>query len=87
MLKLGVHVSIAGKVYKSVERAAALYCNTMQIFSRNPRQWRKATVSDEDAAVFKERVKELDQKLLFGMLQRMYGMAKANGRSSRDKSE
>jgi hypothetical protein len=37
--------------------------------------------------VFKERVKELDQKLLFGMLQRMYGMAKANGRSSRDKSE
>lgn len=58
MLKLGVQVSIAGNIYKSVERAKELGCNTMQIFSRNPRQWRRASLSDEDAEIFKEKVRE-----------------------------
>ena len=58
LLKLGVHVSIAGKIYKSIDRAAELGCNTMQIFSRNPRQWRKGFLSDEDVEEFKKRVKK-----------------------------
>lgn len=58
MLKLGVHVSIAGKIYKSIDRAVELGCNTMQIFSRNPRQLRKATLSEEDIEIFKEKVKQ-----------------------------
>ncbi|MCF7907931.1 MAG: deoxyribonuclease IV [Candidatus Omnitrophica bacterium] len=58
MLRLGVHVSIAGKIYKSVDRAAELGCNTMQIFSRSPRQWRKTDISQEDADIFKKRAKE-----------------------------
>lgn len=58
LLKLGVHVSIAGKIYKSIDRAVELGCNTMQIFSRNPRQWRKAGLSDEDAEIFKSKAKE-----------------------------
>ena len=58
MLKLGVHVSIAGKIYKSIDRTVELGCNTMQIFSRNPRQWRKTLLSDEDVERFKKKVKK-----------------------------
>jgi len=58
MLKLGVHVSIAGKIYKSIERASELGCNTMQIFSRNPRQWRKSALDEEDAKIFRESAKK-----------------------------
>jgi len=39
-MRLGVHVSAAGRVYEAVERAHSLGCNTMQFFSRNPQQWR-----------------------------------------------
>ncbi len=58
LLKLGVHVSIAGKIYKSVDRARQLDCNTMQIFSRNPRQWRKTALNFQDAATFKKKIRE-----------------------------
>jgi deoxyribonuclease IV len=56
LLTLGVHVSIAGKIYKAADRAKELGCNTMQIFSRNPRQWRKALLSDEDLNEFHRKV-------------------------------
>jgi len=57
LLKLGVHVSIAGNIYKSVERAKELGCNTMQIFARSPRQWRKSEIDPEDIAIFRKKVK------------------------------
>jgi deoxyribonuclease-4 len=57
LFKLGCQVSIAGKIYNSVEKALELGCNTMQIFSRNPRQWRKASIDEEDIKIFKEKVK------------------------------
>ena len=51
-LRVGVHTSIAGGVSKSVERAAALDCSTMQIFSHSPRQWQKSVISAEEARQF-----------------------------------
>lgn len=57
MLKLGCQVSIAGEIYDAVERAMHLGCNTMQIFARNPRQWRKSSLTEEDVKIFKEKVK------------------------------
>lgn len=54
---LGVHVSIAGKIYESLDRAQSLSCTTMQIFSRNPRQWRQLSLSQEDFQEFKLRRK------------------------------
>jgi deoxyribonuclease-4 len=53
-LRLGVHTSIAGGVSKSIERAAALNCNTLQIFSHNPRQWQVSPVPAEEAERFAE---------------------------------
>ncbi len=58
MLKLGCHVSIAGKIYEAVDRAKGLGCTTMQIFARNPRQWRKGGLAKEDIKIFKEKLKK-----------------------------
>jgi deoxyribonuclease IV len=51
-MKLGLHVSTAGHIYEAVNRAAALGCNTMQIFSRDPLQWRKSHLTKEDTDEF-----------------------------------
>jgi len=37
--KIGFHVSIAGGIEKSVDRALNIGCSTFQIFTRNPRSW------------------------------------------------
>src|SRR3989338_2590846 len=55
-MRIGVHVSIAGHIYESLERAHALGCNTMQIFSRNPRCWQVTKLELSDVEEFK-RVK------------------------------
>jgi deoxyribonuclease-4 len=53
MPRIGLHVSIAGKIYESLERAHALGCDTMQIFSRNPRGWQAAALDESDVRQFK----------------------------------
>lgn len=55
---LGSHVSIAGSIYESIDRAVSLGCNTMQIFSRNPRGWQVTRLSPSDVEEFKKRRKE-----------------------------
>lgn len=54
-MKFGVHVSIAGKIYQAIDRAAARNCETMQIFSSNPRSWRKRRFNELDIEEFKKR--------------------------------
>ena len=53
---VGVHVSIAGSIGKSVERAQELGCDTFQIFSRNPRGWGFRDLSPDDVAVFRHEL-------------------------------
>ena len=54
-MRLGVHVSIAGKIYESIDRAKALGCDTVQIFSRNPRGWKSKGIAEEDVLEFRRR--------------------------------
>jgi len=54
---LGVQVSIAGKIFIAIDRAKSLGCSTMQIFSRNPREWRHSQLNLEDIEEFKQRRK------------------------------
>ena len=54
-MRIGVHVSVAGHIYEAIDRAKALGVTTMQIFSRDPRQWRKARLSLEDIEEFRKR--------------------------------
>jgi len=52
---LGVQVSISGRIYEAIHRAVDLGCNTMQMFSRNPQEWRRSKLSSEDIEEFKRR--------------------------------
>jgi deoxyribonuclease-4 len=51
---LGVHTSIAGGIYLSLERARQLGCSTMQIFSHNPRQWLVRKIPEDSIAEFRK---------------------------------
>jgi deoxyribonuclease-4 len=53
MRRIGVHTSIAGGLHLSLEKAKALGCNTLQIFSHNPRGWTVKPISKKDASRFK----------------------------------
>ncbi len=52
MARIGIHTSIAGSFAEAAERAHVLKCNTFQIFSTNPRQWRMQSVTAGDARDF-----------------------------------
>lgn len=60
MRRLGVHTSIAGGLHRSLERAYALGCNTIQIFSHNPRGWQVKRISEEDLSLFKSLRRKLN---------------------------
>lgn len=52
MVRVGVHVSIAGGIANAVDRASEKGCDIFQIFSRNPRGWKIKDLSPEDAGSF-----------------------------------
>jgi len=52
---VGAHLSIAGGIYESVNRAVSLECDCLQIFSRSPRTWRAKALSESDASEFRRR--------------------------------
>ena len=51
-MKIGAHVSIAGGYDKAVQKASAMGCNALQIFSASPRGWNFARPTDEDIDLF-----------------------------------
>jgi deoxyribonuclease-4 len=56
-VKIGFHLSIAGGLDKAVDRALLLGCETFQIFTLNPRQWRARELTVDAAQAFVEKVK------------------------------
>jgi deoxyribonuclease-4 len=52
MMRVGVHVSIAGGIANAVDRAMERGCDVFQVFSRNPRGWRYKDLTPEDAESF-----------------------------------
>ena len=55
-MQLGCHVSISGKIFRSVDRAKVIGCTAMQIFSHNPRAWKISPIPEEDVRIFKDRL-------------------------------
>ena len=39
-MEIGAHVSVAGGLYKSVQRAASIGAKAIQIFASSPRGWK-----------------------------------------------
>lgn len=52
-LLIGAHMSVAGGVAAAFARGEAVGCTCMQIFTRNPRQWRGASLVEADLRAFK----------------------------------
>lgn len=57
-LRLGAHQSIAGGLTKAVERAVETGCECLQIFTRNINQWKVSPLDLDEAAAFREAVKQ-----------------------------
>ena len=62
--RIGIHISIAGGVQNAAERAYRLGCNTMQIFSSSPRQWKPYELLQRDCDEFRRLREKYDQKPL-----------------------
>jgi deoxyribonuclease IV len=55
-MQVGLHVSIAGSIDRSVDNAVATGCSAFQIFTRNPRGWAAKPLSSKDITSFKEKL-------------------------------
>ncbi|HKJ77609.1 MAG TPA: deoxyribonuclease IV [Gammaproteobacteria bacterium] len=51
-MQLGAHVSAAGGLDKTVERAETIGCDCIQVFTRNQRTWQPKPITEEEAAAF-----------------------------------
>lgn len=52
-MRFGSHVSIAGSVAEAPGRALEVGCRTMQIFTKNARQWKAKPLSEEESTLFR----------------------------------
>ena len=55
---IGAHMSTAGGHQNGILVGKAIGCETVQIFTASPRQWRAPAISSEIAEVFKKAVLE-----------------------------
>ena len=52
--RFGSHTSIAGGLHLAVERAQAVGCDVVQVFTKNNNQWNCKPIADADAKLFAE---------------------------------
>jgi deoxyribonuclease-4 len=74
-LRLGLHVFTSGGLIQAARRAAELGCETIQIWSGNPRGWRRSPLDPGEAARFKEMLAEAGIHPLFVHLPYLANMA------------
>jgi deoxyribonuclease IV len=58
-MRIGVHASVRRGMLTALDEAKRLGCETLQIFSRPPHEWRTFKLSDDDASRFRDRRKAL----------------------------
>ncbi|MDO9575519.1 MAG: deoxyribonuclease IV [bacterium] len=56
-MKFGFHISISGGFGRVIERAKIRGCDTIQLFSRNPRGWQYSPLKEEEIEKFKKNRK------------------------------
>jgi Xylose isomerase-like TIM barrel len=62
---LGAHMSIAGGVYRALERGLEVGCSVVQIFLKNQLQWAAAPYSTEDIRRFRDAWKATRMRAVF----------------------
>jgi deoxyribonuclease-4 len=55
-LRFGAHMPTAGGLFKAVTGGAAIDCETVQLFTASPRQWKSAPLSRETVHQFRRAV-------------------------------
>jgi len=65
MPRLGAHLSIAGGVWRAVERARALGCECLQIFVKPPRNWLLPELADRAVHRFRAAADEAGLRPVF----------------------
>ena len=63
--RLGGHVSIAGGLSLSLDRAQKIGANCLQIFAASPRSWDRAPFSTDQAKEFNQQIKASDLRPVF----------------------
>lgn len=61
-MRFGFHVSIAEGFVRALKKAQALECQTIQLFSHNPRGWSCKELNQDDVKTFKNLFPRLDIK-------------------------
>ena len=56
--RLGSHVSIAGGFAQAVDRAVAVGCAAMQVFTKNANQWQGKPITDQAAQAFRDALQQ-----------------------------
>ena len=77
---LGAHISGAGKIYQALDAAHKLKCDTLQIFARNPQQWRAGSLDPKDIEEFKLRRKKFHIDPVFIHISYLINLASPNPR-------
>ncbi|HEY1370625.1 MAG TPA: deoxyribonuclease IV [Gaiellaceae bacterium] len=54
-MEIGAHVSSAGGIHTAIDRAEAMGCDAVQVFTQSPRQWRPTDHDPANLERFKER--------------------------------
>ena len=58
MAKLGAHVSAAGGVEHAIDRGEEIGCDTIEIFTKNNRQWQGVPLSAKSVGRFRKRCEQ-----------------------------
>jgi len=65
-MPLGAHMSISGGVDKAIDRGQEIGCDSIQIFTRTPRQWKMREFSQEEVDDFRRKRDETGINPIFG---------------------
>lgn len=77
-MNVGLHLSIAGGLAESMERAGRLGCQAVQIFLQNPRGWRWRPVTATEIMAFQEKRRVHEIALAVGHLSYLPNLAAAD---------
>jgi len=74
-MRIGFHMSIHGSIDKAVDRALEIGCNTLQIFTRNPRGWKARPLKEDEIKAFISKVEKNDVKPVFSHMPYLSNLA------------
>lgn len=63
-MKLGRHLSISGGIDKAIDEAVKINTNSVQIFTKSPRSWKKKNITEKEIKKTKEKRKKYGIKKL-----------------------